>query len=56
MSDELVMVVAGDVEFEITGKVHRPSPGEELLIFARARHKGRNLGRGESRCLYGYRR
>lgn len=27
-TDELVMVVEGEVEFEIDGKVHRPSPGE----------------------------
>jgi quercetin dioxygenase-like cupin family protein len=53
-TDELVMVVEGDVEFEIDGKAHRPSPGEELLIPARARHTVRNLGRGESRWLYGY--
>jgi quercetin dioxygenase-like cupin family protein len=37
-TDELVMVVEGDVEFEIDGKAHRPSPGEELLIPARARN------------------
>lgn len=54
--DELVMVVDGDVEFEIDGKVHRPAPGEELFITARARHTVRNLGRGEWRWLYGYRR
>lgn len=54
--DELVMVVEGDVEFEIDGKTHRPPPGEELCIPARARHTVRNLGRGESRWLYGYRR
>jgi quercetin dioxygenase-like cupin family protein len=54
-TDELVMVVEGDVEFEIDGKAHRPLPGEELLISARARHTVRNLGRGgESRWLYGY--
>ena len=55
-TDELVMVVEGDVEFEIAGKAHRPSPGEELLIPARARHTVRTLGRSESRWLYGYRR
>ena len=55
-TDELVVVVEGDVEFEIDGKAHRPSPGEELLIPAHARHTVRNLGRGESRWLYGYRR
>jgi quercetin dioxygenase-like cupin family protein len=54
--DELVMVVEGDVEFEIDGQVHRPPPGQELFIPARARHTVRNLGRGESRWLYGYRR
>jgi quercetin dioxygenase-like cupin family protein len=54
--DEIVMVVEGDVEFEIDGKVHRPRPGEELLIPAGATHTVRNLGPGESRWLYGYRR
>ena len=54
--DELVMVVEGDVEFEIDGRRCRPPPGEELLIPARARHTVRNLGHGESRWLYGYRR
>jgi mannose-6-phosphate isomerase-like protein (cupin superfamily) len=53
--DELVMVVEGDVAFEFDGKVHQPSPGEELLIPARARHTVRNLGNGVSRWLYGYR-
>ncbi len=54
--DELVMVVEGEVELEIEGKVHRPAPGEELFIPARARHTVRNVGRGESRWLYGYQR
>ena len=54
--DELVMVVEGDVEFELDGKASRPAPGEELLIPARASHTVRNLGSGESRWLYGYRR
>jgi quercetin dioxygenase-like cupin family protein len=54
--DELVLVVQGDVEFEVNGNVHRPAPGEELLIPARARHTVRNLGAGVSRWLYGYAR
>jgi mannose-6-phosphate isomerase-like protein (cupin superfamily) len=53
--DELVLVVEGDVEFEIEGKVHRPPPGEELFSPARARHTVRNVGRGELRWLDGYR-
>ncbi len=54
--DEVMMVVEGDVEFEIEGKIHRPLRGEELFIPSRARHTVRNLGRGESRWFYGYRR
>lgn len=54
--DELVMVVVGDVEFEIEGVTHRPAVGEELLIRARAVHTVRNLGGTESRWLYGYAR
>ena len=54
-TDEIVMVVAGDVEFEIEGKTHRPEPGEELLIPAGASHTVRNVGNTESRWLYGYR-
>jgi quercetin dioxygenase-like cupin family protein len=53
-TDEIVMVVEGEVEFEIAGVIHRPRAGEELLIPAGARHTVRNLGRTESRWLYGY--
>jgi uncharacterized cupin superfamily protein len=27
-TDEIVMIVAGDVKFEIEGETHRPAPGE----------------------------
>ena len=54
--EELVMVVEGEVEFENGGRPHRPAPGEELLIPARAKHTVRNLGRTTSRWLYGYKR
>lgn len=54
--DELVVLVDGEVEFEVEGRVHRPRVGEELRIPAHARHTVRNLGRGESRWLYGYAR
>jgi len=54
--DELVLVVQGEVEFEVDGKVHRPGIGEELLIPAGARHSVRNVGARESRWLYGYAR
>jgi hypothetical protein len=53
-TDELVMPMEGDVEFEIEGKRFKPAPGEELLIPARARHTGRTGATG-SRWFYGYR-
>lgn len=53
-ADELVMVIEGDVEFEIEGKIHRPNIGEEVLIPARALHTVRNVGKTTSRWLYGY--
>ena len=55
-TDELVMLVTGEVEFEIAGEIHRPRAGEELLIPAGAQHTVRNLSPTESRWLYGYRR
>jgi mannose-6-phosphate isomerase-like protein (cupin superfamily) len=54
--DELVMVLAGEVEFEIDGRIHHPAVGEELLIPAGTRHSVRNRGRTTARWLYGYRR
>ncbi len=53
-TDELVLLVEGEVEFEVSGTVHRPRRGEELLIPAGARHTVRNVGAGTSRWLYGY--
>ncbi|WP_455245250.1 cupin domain-containing protein [Petrachloros mirabilis] len=52
--DELVMVLEGDVEFEIGGKVFRPAIGEELFIPAGVLHSVRNKARTISRWLYGY--
>ena len=53
-TDELVMIVEGQVEFEIKGVIHRPDPGQELFIPAGAVHSVRNLGRTQARWLYGY--
>jgi mannose-6-phosphate isomerase-like protein (cupin superfamily) len=54
--DELVLVVEGEVEFEIEGKRFRPQQGEELLIPAGSMHTVRNIGGRELRWLYGYKR
>ena len=53
-TDEVVIVLEGEMEFEFAGQVHHPEPGEELLIPARAVHSARNIGRTTSRWLYGY--
>lgn len=55
-TDELVVVMEGEVEIEIEGEAHRPLPGQEVYIPAGARHTVRNVGSTTSRWLYGYRR
>jgi mannose-6-phosphate isomerase-like protein (cupin superfamily) len=55
-TDELVTVLEGQMEFEIAGKVHHPTIGEELLIPAGAIHSARNVGSTTARWLYGYKR
>ena len=55
-TDELVLVVRGQVEFEFGGEVHHPECGHELLIPARTRHTVRNLGGTQAEWLYGYKR
>ena len=53
-TDELFMVVEGDVELEMNGKKTRLKPGEEILIPKGVLHTVRNLGWTQSRWLYGY--
>ena len=55
-TDEVVLVVEGDLEFEVSGARYHPQVGEELFIPAGARHSVRNTGRSTARWLYGYRR
>jgi quercetin dioxygenase-like cupin family protein len=53
-TDEVVIVVEGEMDFEVKGEVHHPQPGEELFIPAGAIHSARNVGRTTARWLYGY--
>ncbi len=53
-TNELIMIVEGEQEFEMNGRRYRPPIGEELLIPAGTKHTARNLGRNTSRWLYGY--
>ena len=53
-TDEVVIVVEGEVEFEISGITSHPKIGEEIFIPAGAVHSVRNIGNTTSRWLYGY--
>ena len=54
-TDELVMVLEGELEFEIDSVVSHPGTGEELFIPAGTVHSVRNIGGSTARWLYGYR-
>ncbi len=54
--DELVLVLEGELEFEIDGAICRPGTGVEIRIPAGAVHSVRNVGAATARWLYGYRR
>ena len=53
--DELVLVLEGELEFEINDEISHPKTGEELCIPAGAVHSVRNIGFSTARWLYGYR-
>lgn len=52
--DELVYMVHGQMELEVSGKKKILKPGDEAFIPARAIHSVRNIGGTETRWLYGY--
>jgi len=53
-TDELVMVLEGELELELQGKTFRPQIGEEVFIPAHVTHSVRNVGGTMARWLYGY--
>ena len=55
-TDELVMLVEGEEEFEVNGKTRLLEVGQELLIPAGSYHTARNVGARTSKWLYGYKR
>lgn len=55
-TDELVVVLEGELEFEINGNVSHPETGQEIFIPAGAVHSVRNIGGSTASWLYGYRR
>ncbi len=54
-TDEVVIVLEGEMEFEVEGEVRHPEPGEELFIPAGIVHSARNIGHSTARWLFGYR-
>lgn len=53
-TDELLMVVEGELQLEFQGRRFSPGIGEEVLIPATVRHTVRNIGGTTARWLYGY--
>ena len=53
--DELGVLVEGEIELEIEGKVQRPQIGEEVFIPANAVHTVRNVGQTNNVWFFGYR-
>jgi len=54
--DELVQVMAGELEMTYSGRTLRMGPGQECHIPAGAAHTVKNVGGTTARWLYGYKR
>ena len=54
-TDELVMLLDGQVTIEIAGRILRLEVGQEVMLPAGVRHTVRNVGGTSARWLYGYR-
>ncbi len=54
--DELLCLVAGNLEFEMEGKAMQLKPCEEVFIPAHVKHSVRNCGGSAARWLYGYKK
>ena len=52
-TDEVIVVLEGEVEVELAGKMVHPREGEELVIPATVEHKVRNIGSSTLHWLYG---
>jgi len=55
-TDELFMLMSGELELEMEGQPIQPSIGEEIRIPAGVSHTIRNLGGTTARWLYGQQR
>ena len=55
-TDELFMIMSGELELEMDGTSSQPSVGEEIRIPAGMHYTIRNIGGKTARWLYGQRR
>ena len=53
-TNELVLIIEGELELEIGGVISHPRIGEEIFIPAGAAHSVRNIGNTTAKWLYGY--
>ena len=53
-TDELVVLVEGEIEIEIEGKSQQPPIGKEFFIPSKAKHTVRNVGKTNNSWYYGY--
>jgi uncharacterized cupin superfamily protein len=55
-TDELVMLIDGEIELRFAGRVLQPQAGEEVFIPAGVSHTVINIGATTNHWFYGYRR
>jgi mannose-6-phosphate isomerase-like protein (cupin superfamily) len=55
-TDELLMVLEGELELTMAGRKLRPRQGEEILIPANTKHSVKNVGKTSNRWFYGYKK
>jgi mannose-6-phosphate isomerase-like protein (cupin superfamily) len=53
-SDELLMLIDGEIELEMGGNILHPDIGEEIIIHAGMNHTVRNIGTETNHWFYGY--
>lgn len=55
-TDELVLLLEGDIELQFNGQTLQPAIGVEVLIPAGVSHTVINIGNTTNRWLYGYKK
>ena len=53
-TDELVMLIHGEIELKMSGQIFHPEIGEEILFTAGVIHTVRNIGPVTNQWFYGY--